>query len=492
MISRLLPAIQALPVWPCAGIRILEHRVQCASATPLMDLAGLAIARLAMALAPHATRVCVVAGPGNNGGDGLEAAMHLHRWGVHVHVRLLAEPANLPADAQRAWSRACAAGVEIDCAPPTDILKLGPQDLCIDALLGIGVNRAPEGDVLKTIDWLNASPALVLSVDLPSGLNADSGQPPGVAVKADHTLTLLGIKPGLLMGQGRDACGELWLAPLGLPAQAPSWHAPHAELNPPPKPIHRRHASHKGTHGDVAIVGGESLGPHTSMAGAALLAAQAALHGGAGRVMLSLLADELPLSAPADLMHRSLDTLDLPTLTVVAGCGGGRAIARPLPRLLQLSARLVLDADALNRLSEDAWLQDLLGQRTTRGQDTVLTPHPLEAARLLNCDTQLVQSDRLSAAQRLAERLQCCVVLKGSGTVIAAPGRLPRINPTGNGLLATGGTGDVLAGLIGARLATGQEAFEAACSAVWTHGQEADRWPSGLALSASRLANKLR
>ncbi len=489
---RLLPATGALPVWRAAGIRALEARLQAASPTPLMDLAGLATARLALAVAPHARRIWVAAGPGNNGGDGLEAALHLHRWGLAVQVSLLANLRELPADARRALERARESGVTIDAGLPTSLSDLGPQDLCIDALLGIGASRAPQGPLLQAINLINASPARVLAIDVPSGLDADSGQWLGACVQANHTLTMLGAKPGLLMGHGRDVCGTLWLDTLGLPDEATAWQTPDAQLNPLTQTTPRRHAGHKGSHGDVAIVGGESLGPRSGMTGAALLAAQAALHGGAGRVMLSLLGQDTHTTVPPDQMRRDLDALELPRLTVVAGCGGGRAIGPELGRLLQRSARLVLDADALNRLAEDPWLQDLLRQRSQRRQPTVLTPHPLEAARLLGTDTQGVQADRIAAAQTLSERMRCCVVLKGSGTVISAPGRLPRINATGNGLLAVGGTGDVLAGLLGARLAATSDAWQAACSAVWTHGQAADQWPEGLALTASRLAERLR
>jgi hydroxyethylthiazole kinase-like uncharacterized protein yjeF len=485
---RLLPSTSAVPVWGRTGIRALEAHLQASSPTLLMDLAGLTTARLALAVAPHARRTVVMAGPGNNGGDGLEAALQLHGWGKAVQVRLLCDPQQLPADARRAFERASQAGVPLQAGLPTSASLLDAKDLCIDAVLGIGATRAPDGELQQAINWMNASDAQVLSVDIPTGLDADSGQPlgePDGVVKADHTLTLLGSKPGLFMGHGRDACGTLWWDTLGLTQQATDWQPPDAELNPPAAPATRVHASHKGSHGDVAVVGGE-----TGMTGAALLAANAALHGGAGRVMLTLLGSQ-PAAVPPDLMLLALPNLDLPRLTVVAGCGGGRAVAEPLGRLLQDSARLVLDADALNRLAEDSWLQDLLTQRCARQQATVLTPHPLEAARLLDCSTVQVQADRLGAATQLAQRYACCVVLKGSGTVIVAPGHTPRINTTGNGLLATGGTGDVLAGLVGARLASSGNAWHAACAAVWTHGQLADIWPDGQALTASRLARRL-
>ena len=485
---RLLPSTSAVAVWGRTGIRALEAHLQATSPTPLMDLAGLTIARLALAVAPHARRTVVMAGPGNNGGDGLEAALHLHCWGKAVQVHLLCDPQQWPADARRAFERASQAGVPLQAGLPTSATLLDAKDLCIDALLGIGATRAPDGKLRQAIDWMNASGAQVLAADIPTGLDADSGQPlgePNAVVKADHTLTLLGSKPGLFMGHGRDVCGTLWLSTLGLTQQATDGQPPDAELNPPAAHATRAHASHKGSHGDVAVVGGE-----TGMTGAALLAASAALHGGAGRVMLTLLGPQ-PAAVASDLMLRTLPNLDLPRLTVVAGCGGGRAVAEPLGHLLQYSARLVLDADALNRLAEDSWLQDLLMQRCARQQATVLTPHPLEAARLLDCNTAQVQADRLGAATQLAQRFACCVVLKGSGTVIVAPGHTPRINTTGNGRLATGGTGDALAGLTAARLAISGNAWQAACAAVWTHGQVADEWPAEMALTASHLAARL-
>ena len=218
------------------------------------------------------------------------------------------------------------------------------------------------------------------------------------------------------------------------------------------------------------------------------------MHSGAGRVILSLLhpTNESHAADP-DVMQRSFERLDLQQLTVVAGCGGGQAMRAVLPDVLQHSARLVLDADGLNALAENPDWQGIVRARgqATDPRSTVITPHPLEAARLLGCTVQAVQQDRLHAAQTLSLQLQCTVVLKGSGTVIASPGEPTRINISGNGLLATGGTGDVLAGLTGTRLAQGMTAQQAACSAVWQHGALADRWPRGQALTASRLAERL-
>ena len=163
-----------------------------------------------------------------------------------------------------------------------------------------------------------------------------------------------------------------------------------------------------------------------------------------------------------------------------------------LPRVLSTTRALVLDADALNAIAADTQLQTLLQARAARpGRQTVLTPHPLEAARLLGCDTARVQADRLAAAATLAQRFGCCVLIKGSGTVVAAPGRTPAINPTGNARLATAGTGDVLAGLIAARLAGGLDSFDAACAAAWVHGRVAQDWTDGTPLTAAALARAL-
>jgi hydroxyethylthiazole kinase-like uncharacterized protein yjeF len=342
----------------------------------------------------------------------------------------------------------------------------------------------------------------VLAIDVPTGLNPQSGQwldgDSGnsgdiLCVRANHTLSLIAVQAGLLMGHGRDASGQIWLEDLGY---RPSQHSvpPLAWLNQPYTSAPKPHASHKGSHGDVAVIGGEGMAAHgMGMTGAAALAATAALHAGAGRVILSLLSGQASDNAPPDVMQREFRRLELEKLHVVCGCGGGTAVQAVLPEVLQRSRCLVLDADGLNAVAKDSALQDALRQRAahTVWHATVITPPPLEAARLLGCNTQQVQNDRLKAAQELAERFQCSVVLKGSGTVIAAPGHTPRINITGSGRLAIGGTGDVLAGLVGARMAQGLSAFDAACAAVAQHGQVADTWPQGEALTASRLAQKL-
>ncbi|WP_028605649.1 bifunctional ADP-dependent NAD(P)H-hydrate dehydratase/NAD(P)H-hydrate epimerase [Ottowia thiooxydans] len=486
---RLIHAHEMHPLHDTAATRRIEQAAAAQlPAHTLMQRAGLAVARLALALAPHARTIWVACGPGNNGGDGLEAAMHLRRWGLNPVVTWLGNAESTPTDARASWVRARDAGVHFAEEPP----KLDADDLCIDALLGIGAARPAQGRMAEWLACMATGPAQRLAVDAPTGLNVDTGSAhipwhTDAGPPRHHTLSLLTLKPGLFTMHGRDACGTLWFDELGIsPAEAPV-----ALLNPPGSQATRPHASHKGTWGDVAVIGGESDASHgISMRGAALLAARSALSAGAGRVYVSLLGDFDLLADPTApaLMFRRFDALDLSALTSVCGCGGGEAVVKVLPALLAAAPRLVLDADALNAIARDPALQASLANRSSHGQATVLTPHPLEAARLLACTTAEVQADRLACARELAQRFRATVVLKGSGSVIAAPDQLPYINPTGNARLATAGTGDVLAGMIGARLAAGVDAFSAARTAVWQHGHFADVWPYGLPLTAERLA----
>ncbi|MGH8819951.1 MAG: NAD(P)H-hydrate dehydratase [Rhodoferax sp.] len=484
------------PLFDIAATRRLEQTA--AAALPphtLMQRAGLATARLALALAPHARTVWVACGPGNNGGDGLEAAAHLQRWGKQAVVTWLGDEASVPPDSLAALARARQADVRFAPEPPAG---LTPQDLCIDALLGIGASRAPQGRMAQWIDALQCNAATMLAVDVPSGLNADTGTIATVSVAdrrdpimvkglfhAQHTLSLLTLKPGLFTAEGRDAAGQVWFDDLGV---ASTGEIPAAMLSAPPATRARRHATHKGSYGDVAVIGGAS-----GMTGAALLAASSALHGGAGRVFVALLDSAAPAvdTQQPELMLRPAAALDLKSMVVVCGCGGGDAVRRELPKLISTAAHAVLDADALNAIAIDTQLQTLLRARARRDggrATTVLTPHPLEAARLLDTTAAQVQADRLGAARQLVERFDCVIVLKGSGTVIAAPGHFSAINPTGNARLATAGTGDVLAGMIGARIAAGRPAFAAACEAVYQHGLAADDWPGDRALTAAELA----
>lgn len=470
------------PAWPLytiAQTRTLENLAnRSLPVNTLMQRAGAACARLALAIAPHAHITWIACGPGNNGGDGLETAVQLARLGKFTAVTWLGDPAHLPPDSALAHQRAMAAGVQFVTAAPADC------DLCVDALLGIGgVARQPPLQMIALIDQLNAMQCPVLAIDVPSGLDADTGSAPYASVHASHTLSLLTLKPGLFMGAGRDASGEIWFDDLG--ASDPN-APPCARLLATPVPNKRCHQSHKGSFGDLAVVGGAK-----GMTGAAVLAASAALHGGAGRVFVCLLDESTPpinMSQP-ELMFRPSHGLDFSRMTLVCGCGAGDALNPQLETLITTAAGLVIDADGLNALAGDAPLLDLLKRRADKLAPTVLTPHPLEAARLLGCSTADVQANRLAAAQTLAKKTGCVVVLKGSGTVIAGTDGQMFINPTGNGRLATAGTGDVLAGMVGAGMAGGLKAFDAACHSVYQHGMIADQWPADRPLTASALAH---
>ena len=437
-----------------AATRRLEARA-LALHPDLMQQAGLAVAKLALVLRQGAGPVWVVCGPGHNGGDGRVAAHLLQQQGVPVAL--------------------------------TDAAPANPS-LAIDALLGIGLNRAPSELMLANIAALQACGAPILAVDLPSGLLADTGQPAGghakSAVRADHTLTLLTLKPGLFTGEGRAHAGRIWFDDLGVSNDEPASLDLLGPLEPQALPV-RLPTAHKGSHGQVLVVGG---GP--GMEGAARLAARAALACGAGRVYLDLLGaapNEAADPGQPELMRGQ--RARLPQAVGVLGCGAGDAIAAALPGLLAGLPRLVIDADALNALAADSALQALL--RARPAGHSLITPHPLEAARLLGCSTAAVQADRVAAARALAARLACTVILKGSGSVIASPGQRPAINPSGGPALATAGSGDVLAGWLGGLWAQAPDisADRIARAGVFEHGR-AGETPGVLRASAliERLA----
>jgi hydroxyethylthiazole kinase-like uncharacterized protein yjeF len=502
LIERVDSSVGRLALHSVASTRILEASALVATpAFTLMARAGDCAARLALALAPHARSVLVFAGPGNNGGDGIEAATRLHAFGKGASVALVGDAARLPADASRALARARSAGVVVRAFDAADDPIDDLPDLVIDALLGIGASRPPEVQIaaaMERIAGLAAHGAHVLALDVPSGLDVDRGQPHGKAcVTAGDTLTFITAKPGLFTGAGRDHAGRVWLARLEIDGgEAPSADAflvgrrdPSCATPP------RRHAQHKGSFGDVAIVGGAA-----GMTGAAWLAARSAQAAGAGRVFVDLLGATSGDHGDVDPRHPELmfrsgwsqgETEIVARATVVCGCGGGDAVRAVLPRLLSIVARLVLDADALNALAGDPSLQTMMVARAGRGFATILTPHPLEAARLLGSDTAQVQGDRLHAARELADRYRAVVVLKGSGTVIAAPSQTSRVNATGNASLASAGTGDVLAGWIGGRWADGTaSAFNVATRGVIEHGAAAEPERAG-SLRASDLIERL-
>jgi len=491
-----LPAAADGAGWPLfnteASRRIEATSLAGTAPHALMARAGLGAARLALATAPQARRIWVAAGPGNNGGDGLVLARLLHRQGLEVRVSLLGDASRAPDDARDALAQAQQAGVRITDAVDPGWPAGTEADLAVDALLGLGARRAPEGLLHDAVRRLNAGAAPVLALDLPTGLCGDTGRRLGdTAVRAHHTLALLTLKPGLFTADGRDHAGRVWLDTLGVSSAA---EPTTARLTGPDTlrallPS-RAHAQHKGSFGDVLVLGGAP-----GMGGAALLAARAALTAGAGRVYLARLDEDLaPDAVRPELMPRRLAAALQPELlrhcTVVCGCGGGSAVRNTLPTVLQHAARLVLDADALNAVAADALLQAALAGRAAAGQPTVLTPHPLEAARLLGLATPEVQAQRLLQAQALAGRWACTVVLKGSGSVVAAPGHPPHVNPSGNARLGSGGSGDVLAGWLGglwSQQATGDTGLAVAAASVWLHGRAAEHGDTRLPLRAADL-----
>jgi hydroxyethylthiazole kinase-like uncharacterized protein yjeF len=490
-----MPVLSADRRWPlhdAAATRRIEQAVQQSlPAHALIERAGFAVARLALAVAPHARHIWVAAGGGNNGGDALIAARHLAQAGKAVHVTLFGgDPARLPPDAMHALATAQSAGLSFD----DDVGRDANAHLVIDGLLGIGGREAPRPPMAAAVARINRLSCPVLAIDLPSALPADTGSAAThVVVLATHTLSLLTLKPGLFTADGRDHAGRVWFDALGVPdddlaASATAW------LGGPPQPTVRHHAQHKGSFGDVVVLGGAE-----GMAGAPLLAARAALAAGAGRVHLARLDQRSPPADPVwpELMLRTPEQAMRPErlarATLVCGCGGGQAIVTWLLAAFEHAARLVLDADALNAVAADRDLLAALARRAERHLGTVLTPHPLEAARLLGVTTAQLQADRLHAARRLADLTQATVVLKGSGSVIVQPGCAPMINPTGNARLATAGSGDVLAGWIAGLWAAEAEwsAFDAAAAAAWLHGRAAEVTGDSGPLTASALIGRI-
>ena len=452
------------------------RQIEAAHASePLMQRAGAAAADWAAALAVQRERpVLVLAGPGNNGGDAFEAARLLRECFFQTCVVFAGDPERLPSDAAAARQRFVDAGGSTVDRIPDD----RRWSLVIDGLFGIGLARAPAGHYADWIaianDTARRDGCPLLALDCPSGLDADTGHAYSPCIEASHTLSFIAAKPGLLTADGPDRCGELRVAPLDL---APAVEMPAdgyrldladfaAHLRP------RRLNSHKGSYGSAGILGGAQ-----SMVGAAFLAGRAALKLGAGRVYLGLLDPQPPacdLLQP-ELMLRRPSALWQADLTALA-CGPGLGASLDASELLETAIAgelpLLLDADALNLVASEGNLRVALA---SRDNPAILTPHPAEAARLLECTTPEIQADRFAAAREIAERYHCHVALKGCGTVLAAVDGRFWVNSTGNPGMATAGMGDVLSGLIAALLAQGWPALSALLAGVHLHGAAADR-----------------
>lgn len=472
-------ADQATRLYTAEQVRRLDACAIQGHGIPGMDLmerAGRSTFKEARARFPDARNYQVFCGGGNNGGDGYIVARLALEAGLEVTVCALRDSGDLRGDAATAaqlWleaggiAHAWPDGSETDC------------DLVFDALLGTGLDREPAGDYGAAVDRINGCGKPVIAVDIPSGLNADTGVAMGRAVRADLTVTFIGNKRGLFTADGPDHAGTVSFSSLETPVTVQDSESEYGNLIPdslivemfPP----RRRNSHKGSYGWMLGVGG-----NTGMSGAVRLAGEAALRSGAGKVTLATRRDHSALVnlACPELMVRGVDDRsELDDLVgvvdvVVTGTGLGQTAwsARMLEACLAGAAPVVVDADGLNLLAR---MQPNPGD--TPAENWILTPHPAEAARLLGCKSRDVQSDRVGSALELAQRYRAVIVLKGCGTVVAAPDGRYAICPFGNPGMATAGTGDVLAGVIGAVIAQCPgDLWRAALAGVLAHALAGD------------------
>ncbi|MGH8211803.1 MAG: NAD(P)H-hydrate dehydratase [Rhodanobacteraceae bacterium] len=409
---------------------------------------------------PDARSVCVVCGPGNNGGDGFLLAALMPEAGIRAEIIAVGESTR--EDARQARARCEQLGIPVSNGP-----ELPEVDVYVDALFGSGLNRAIEGGAAVLIRALNARAKAVLALDVPSGLSSDTGVAFDPCVRAQATLCFVGWKRGLFTAQGMDQAGERELATLDLSAESYSQHPPGARLLTahalPPRP----RDSHKGRYGHVLAIGGDH-----GAGGSIRLTAEAAMRVGAGLVSVAtreahvsaLLATRPELMPQGVHVPRNLAPLLERASVVALGPGLGREEwGRGLwQAALDAGKPTVLDADGLNLLAE---------QPRALPPRTILTPHPGEAARLLECDTARVQADRFSAVRGIARRYSAVAVLKGAGSLVANPQGELAVCPWSSAALASGGTGDALTGVIAGLLAQGLSTWDAACVGVGVHGR---------------------
>jgi hydroxyethylthiazole kinase-like uncharacterized protein yjeF len=469
------------PVVTAAEMRALDHATieeVGLSAAILMETAGRAVADAALRmLGAERGHVAVVCGPGNNGGDGFVAARVLRDRGIDAVVYLAAERAAVRGDARMhldVFERS--GGIVRMLATPAQLAALDSRiidaALVIDALFGVGLARPIEGHLAEVVTMMLMAER-VLAVDIPSGIDADTGRTLGVAVIAARTVTMAALKIALVSSPGFARCGEVEVAEIGIPGALIAVSNLRAGLVEPADVTrwlpHPQVVEHKGRRGHVLVIGGSP-----GMRGAGRLAAAAALRAGAG--LCTLAADGEP-SAPDSVMTRSLDGAELApvlagkaAIVIGPGLGDTAASAARVRDVLGSGVPAVLDADALNVLAGDP------AAIAAAAGPVVITPHPGEASRLLGITTADVEADRLAAARALAARTRAVVVLKGARTIVCdgAADDQCSINPTGGPALATGGSGDVLAGTIGALLAQGLSAVNAARTGVYIHGAAGD------------------
>lgn len=470
-------------LYSAAQVRALDASLIAAGTAgfELMQRAARATWRALVRQWPTANELSVLAGHGNNAGDGYLVAALAQRAGWSVRVLAVGDPQRLQGDAALAHAEAVSENVLIE--PWT--AQSGLRGIVLDALLGTGLSGDVREPYASAIGAINASGLPVAAVDIPSGLCADTGRIHGHAVHADLTVTFIGLKVGLFTGGAADVVGELVFNDLHADSQlvgGAAFTARRLTAANLPRPAPRTPTSHKGRFGHVLLIGGDR-----GLGGAILLSAQSALRSGAGMVSVATRSEHVSAALARIPEAMVLGTSSANQLMVllqkvsvlVVGPGLGQAgwgrsllsaaANAPLPQ--------VWDADALNLLAEE---------RVSLPKDCVITPHPGEAARLLGMSTLQVQADRPAAAHALSKKYTAVVVLKGAGSLIAHPdGRLALCHQ-GHPAMATAGLGDVLAGLIGALLAQGMEPFDAACLAVWLHanaGEQQGKFGRGLAAS---------
>ena len=458
-------------VWPAQALRQLETDGADNLGITLYELmlrAGNAVFELIRQRWPHARCWLILCGQGNNGGDGYVIARLAQAAGHQVMLLACDGDRSLPEEAQRARDGWLEAGGEIHAA---DAIWPETVDVIVDALLGTGINRAPAAPYDRLIEKANRHTAPILAVDIPSGLVAANGSAPGVVVKATVTLALVALKPGLVTGKARDYVGQLHYDALGLedwlngqqpPMARYDAHALTRWLTP------RRPTSHKGDHGRLLVVGGDR-----GTAGAIRMTAEAALRTGAGLVRVLTHKDNIIpiLSARPEIMVDELtdealsQQLEWADVIIIGPGLGQKAWGKNALKRVESSRKPMLwDADALN----------LLAFNPDKRQNRIITPHPGEAARLLNLKTTEIESDRLLAAQRLVKRYGGVVVLKGAGTIIASESGEMAFADVGNAGMASGGMGDVLSGIIGALCGQHLTLYDAACAGCVVHGAAAD------------------
>ena len=491
-----LPVVPALPVYRTDEIRRIEALTLSSLEPPnLMERAGIAAAELARDLiTDKGASVLVLAGPGNNGGDGFVLARQLKQWWHRVNVVFTGERAKLSKEAGEAFDAWQAAGGETLTGLAHGSLQ--SAGLIVDGLFGIGLERDLTGPYADLVTATNGSGTPVLALDIPSGLHADSGRVLGCAVRAHHTMTFIALKPGLLTLDGPDQCGELHVRGLGLDLEQllspEGWVIGSSVLAGvlPRRPLN----SHKGTFGNVGILGGAA-----GMTGAALLSGRAALKLGAGRVYVGFLDSKSPsldASQPELMLRQAEEVLAMDSLSCLVlgpGLSQSSAARRCVEQALGLNIPLVVDADALNLIALD---QKLHTACQMRGAPTVITPHPAEAARLSGQPVASVQSDRVGAAVALAQYYQAITVLKGVGTIVALPDGSFEINTSGNPGMASAGMGDVLSGIVGALIAQGADPMFATSAGVHLHGVAADqlyqRIGGPIGMTASEVVDSAR